>query len=169
MNLCDWCGAPIAENAELCAPCLQAQAHVANEQLLPVTPKQTKQELIGERIKNGFILVAKCAAIGILSVVMFVTALLGTCSALVMIFNISNLGFFYYVILTAIWIGITFGLFKLTQRMIKTPQQPTNIDSISASGVRPQQISSLHESSSIEDSESNPSDEVEGDDDELKT
>lgn len=168
MNLCDWCGAPIAENAELCAPCLQAQAHVANEQLLPATPKQTRQELIGERIKNGFILVAKCAAIGILSVVMFVTALLGTCSALVTIFNMTNLGFFIYLFLTAMWIGFTYGLFKLTQRMIKTPQQRTNIESNSASGARPQQISSLPESSIIEDSGSNPS-EIEGDDDELKT
>ena len=165
MNLCDWCGSPVAENAELCAPCLKAQADVANARL-PATPEKQNQKVILERIKNGLVLAVKGTTIAALSVVMVITALLGTCSAAATIATIANWGAIIYLLLTAFWVWITYILFRSTQNMIKTPVKQANSGSISASSIRP--MSQLPENQSTENSESNPN-EIEGDDDELKT
>ncbi len=158
MKLCDWCEAPIAESAELCPPCLKAKADVDAGNLIPAKASKKAEPTILRQIGNGILLTCKGIALIILSALVAITGLLGTCAAVGAFGTLAAFALpwpIVYLLLSAFWFGIAYWLLRLTQRMLKAPlvsiDRPVNSARIGAVNPHPADSSSADATPQSED------------------
>lgn len=124
-RLCEWCGEPATEDSELCHKCLESQRNVEAGRLVPVQPakppaKSAKSALAVAGSIGLFI--GKGLAAMVLATIMIAAGLFGSCSALFSVLSVLNpMSSIGLGIMAAVGLGIAFVMFRLLDRMYKSP------------------------------------------------
>lgn len=131
MNFCDWCGEPAVAGKELCRNCLVAQASVDQNKVSVPKEEEPKwtQPTAGQKALYGVqvvtIILLKAVGFTVMGLIMFVSALAGTCALLIASGSLLNPIAATGPLLAAfLAFALTYLMYKLVNEMNKIEAKP---------------------------------------------